>query len=262
MQPRAASIRIDAGPLSRSWNPAAQPPPTIQVPPTTTPSLAMIAFHFSTFRSIWLCLALLFCGPAAPGWANEFGLFTYRVYVSQIDITGYPTDAVGAVEIPAMIAGRPVRSILASAFEGCTGLTSVTIPSSVRTIGNVAFRGCTGLTSVTLSTGVTSIGISAFESCTGLTSIILPSSVTSIPEAAFRDCSALASVTLPPSVTSIPEAAFSGCSALTSIPIPPSVSSIGTYAFDECSALTSVSIPSSVSSMAEQLFFCKFVIYC
>lgn len=33
-------------------------------------------------------------------------------------------------------------------FYGCSGLTSLTIPSSVTSIGNWAFRGCSGLTSI------------------------------------------------------------------------------------------------------------------
>ena len=62
-------------------------------------------------------------------------------------------------------------SICPSAFYGCTGLTSVTIPNSVTTIGGDAFRGCTGLTSVTIPNSVTKIGGSAFSGCTGLKKI-------------------------------------------------------------------------------------------
>ena len=38
----------------------------------------------------------------------------------------------------------------ASAFRNCTGLTSITIPSSVTSIGDMAFYGCSNLTSVTV----------------------------------------------------------------------------------------------------------------
>ena len=58
-----------------------------------------------------------------------------------------------------------------SAFEGCSSLTSLTIPSSVTSIGAFAFKGCSGLTSLTIPSGVTSIGRSAFSGCSGLTSI-------------------------------------------------------------------------------------------
>ncbi len=52
-----------------------------------------------------------------------------------------------------------------SAFYGCGGLTSVTIPNSVTSIGNKAFSDCSGLTSVTIGNSVTFIGNSAFGKC-------------------------------------------------------------------------------------------------
>ena len=72
------------------------------------------------------------------------------------------------------------------AFYCCSGLTSLTIPSSVTSISNHAFSGCSGLTSLTLPSGVTEIGWGAFSGCSGLTSLTIPSSVTSIGKNAFQ----------------------------------------------------------------------------
>ena len=143
------------------------------------------------------------------------------------------------------------------AFEGCSSLTSLTIPSSVTSIGFSAFSGCSGLTSLTIPSSVTSIGSSAFEGCSGLTSFTIPSSVTSISSGAFEGCSGLTSFTIPSSVTSIGSGAFEGCSGLTSLTIPSSVTSIGYKVFSGCSGLTSLTIPSSVTSISSGAFlFC------
>ena len=140
-------------------------------------------------------------------------------------------------------------------FEGCSGLTSLTIPSSVTEIGNWAFFGCSGLTSLTIPSGVTSIGDSAFSGCSGLTSLTIPSGVTSIGYYAFDGCSRLTSLTIPSSVTEIGGYAFSGCSGLTSLTIPSGVTSIGGYAFYDCSGLTSLTIPSSVTEIGGYAFY-------
>lgn len=73
-------------------------------------------------------------------------------------------------------------------FEGCSGLTSVTIPNSVSAIGFSTFAGCTSLTTVKIGNGVTYIGPYAFQSCIGLKSIIIGSGVTEIRDHAFQKC--------------------------------------------------------------------------
>ena len=141
------------------------------------------------------------------------------------------------------------------ALSGCSGLTSLTIPSSVTSIGYCAFEGCSGLTSLIIPSSVTSIGNNAFWGCSGLTSLIIPSSVTSIGNSAFWGCSGLTSLIIPSSVTSIGNSAFQDCSGLTSLIIPSSVTSIGDYAFEGCSGLTSLIIPSSVTSIDRGTFW-------
>ena len=212
------------------------------------------------------------------------GYSSYTSCMSAID-----SGTRGDLVIPSEINGHPVTSIGRSAFEGCTGLTSVTIPDSVTSIGDRVFYGCSGMTSVTIPDSVTSISSSAFYGCSGLTSVTIPDSVTSIGSSAFYGCSGLTSVTIPDSVTSIGGGAFSGCSGLTTlavnenndcyksvngllltkdgltlilvlgvngnVTILDSVTSIGSSAFEGCSGLTSVTIPDSVTSIGDRAFY-------
>ena len=131
-------------------------------------------------------------------------------------------------------------SIPANYFDGCTGLTSITIGADVTSIGQNAFLRCSSLTSITIGAGVTSIGFNAFSGCSGLTSITIDAGVTSIGNTAFRDCSNLTSITIPDSVTSIGGGAFSGCSGLTSIKFGKSVVTIGNTAFSGCTNLINI----------------------
>ena len=170
----------------------------------------------------------------------------------------YSNEYTGSVNIPSTVnyngTTYSVTSIGDAAFDGCTGLTSVSIPNSVTTIGGGAFDGCTGLTEVTIPNSVTTIDEYAFNSCTGLTNITIPNSVTSIGNLAFSRCTGLTSVTIPNSVTTIGERTFQYCTGLTEVTIPNSVTTIGTGVFYGCTSLTSVTIPNSVTSIGGTAF--------
>lgn len=84
------------------------------------------------------------------------------------EVSGYK-GVLTEVIIPQKYRGRPVSSIGDNAFSGHSGITKVTIPSSVTSIGAYAFGGCTSLSSITIPAGVTGIGSSAFDGCEGLT---------------------------------------------------------------------------------------------
>ncbi len=206
----------------------------------------------------------------------------FNSYLSTI--ISYPGGREGGYVIP-----DSVWSIESCAFEGCTGLTEITIPNSVTSIESSAFNGCTGLTSVTIPDSVTSIDSDAFGGCTGLNEInvgegnknyksvegvlfnsylstiisypggreggyVIPDSVWSIESCAFEGCTGLTEITIPNSVTSIESSAFNGCTGLTSITIPGSVTTIEYSAFEGCTGLTSITIPNSVTTIRASSF--------
>ena len=201
----------------------------------------------------------------------------FTVWSSGATVNGVVGGASGTATIPSSLGGAPVTEIRWSAFKGCAGLSSVTIPVGVASIGNGAFedctglksivipgsvaelgwgafRGCAGLMSATLATGVRKIGNDAFADCTGLTSLSLPPTVTEIGWDAFSGCTALSSITIPSNATSIGDYAFRNCTGLKSVTIPKGVTNIGDGAFDGCSSLTSVSIPTGVTRIGDYAF--------
>ena len=151
--------------------------------------------------------------------------------------------------------GVLVNNVQAALIQYPGGKTGgYTTPTGVTSLGSDAFNGCTGLTSITIANSVTNIGESAFGNCSNLTSVTLSTNLPSIAAHTFLYCTSLASVTIPNSVTAIGSFGFYGCSALTSVTIPSGVNAIESCAFYGCSSLTSVTIPSSVSSMAGDAF--------
>ena len=136
-----------------------------------------------------------------------------------------------------------------------TGCKNTIIPNSVTSIGDFAFEGCSGLTSVTIGNSVTSIGDGAFSDCSGLTSITIPNSVTSIGNYAFYGCSGLTSVTIGNSVTSIGDEAFKYCeniNTITSLAILPPVCGKGVF-ISELFNKTQVYVPNTGNALARYL---------
>ncbi|WP_418854978.1 leucine-rich repeat domain-containing protein [Prevotella sp.] len=140
------------------------------------------------------------------------------------------------------------------AFDGCSGLTSLTLPAGITSIGSYAFYGCSGLTSLNLPAGITEIGDHTFYCCSRLTSLNLPAGITKIDFYAFYGCRGLTSLNLPAGITEIGNGAFSGCSGLTSLNLPAGITEIGDYAFQGCSGLTSLNLPAGITEIGYGTF--------
>ena len=131
-----------------------------------------------------------------------------------------PTDFAGAYPIPETVEHEgvtyTVTAIGASAFNGCTGLTSFEIPATVTTIGASAFRGCTGITSAVIPDGIRVLPPYIFRECSSLASISLPEGLEVIFGYAFSNCPSLTELTIPSTVIKIDQFALKG-TALTTL---------------------------------------------
>lgn len=135
------------------------------------------------------------------------------------------------------------RVIVSSAFSYCRRLLSVKFPSTLITIGYNAFFQ-TGLTSVTIPSSVKLIDNEAFHACRDLGKMEVESGNTIYDSR--NNCNAIVETStnllvsgckntiIPNTVTSIASLAFRGQDNLMSIVIPNSVTSIGSGAFYRC----------------------------
>ena len=147
-----------------------------------------------------------------------------------VEVSGFTSSIASNVVIPSSVNIKgieyAVTSIGSSAFDGCTGLTSITIPEGVTSIGEETFSGCTGLTSIvwnakncepTYDDGYYSRYGAFYDICSQITDFTFGENVQSIPAYCCYDMSNLTSITIPEGVTEIGEYVFRGCTGLTSI---------------------------------------------
>ena len=99
--------------------------------------------------------ATIYISEGTTGWSNPFAgrptnqIWEYSVINGEATITRYKgTD--GNVNVPAILAGYPVITIVGQAFSNRTDISAITIPNSVTSIGRDAFFNCTGITTVTM----------------------------------------------------------------------------------------------------------------
>jgi hypothetical protein len=174
-----------------------------------------------------LTLALVASAVApATTRASAAAGFVYTLSGANATVTGCETVCPNDLIIPSTLAGHPVTTIGANAFDH-ENLTSVTIPNTVTEISDYAFDN-SPLPSVSIPNSVVTIGSYAFSG-NQLTSVTIPNSVQFIGAAAFFS-NRLTSATIGTSVLQIGGDSFAH-NSLTTITIPSSVFDIGGYAF-------------------------------
>ncbi len=151
-------------------------------------------------------------------------------------------------------------NIASSAFEGCSGITTVSFPPSLRFVGNMAFLGCTGISEVDLAISGIQIGSNAFEGCTALAAVkIATDDVPNAPpvesyigmgtdraDDVFMPGGSMDLAfdpTADPALiysASIGNRAFKDCTSLTTVTLGSNVGYISGYIFEGCTSLTFV----------------------
>ena len=192
------------------------------------------------------------------------------------EVISNPNGYTGIINIPNTIVydnqTYTVTNIGNNAFDGCTSLTSIALPSSLKRIKTGAFSGCTSLGKVIIqdiaawcgiiydgtdSNGDFPLGRAQHlysDNNTEITEVIIPAGVTRIEPLAFRDAKFVTSVTIPNSVTYIGREAFRGMHRLTSVNLPQGITSIEPYLLQDCEALITINIPEGVTNIGEHTF--------
>ncbi|MCH5280145.1 MAG: leucine-rich repeat protein [Lachnospiraceae bacterium] len=139
-----------------------------------------------------------------------------------------------------------------NAFKDCS-VTSLSVSTTVESIGNHAFDGCIGLTQVTLKspTNLTEIGSYAFANC-GITEITIPYQVKKIGSGCFMN-SRLRNINLydniedgATSLNYVGDGLFYNCINLQQVALPQNIKNIDTaeYLFYGCTAMEYLGLPS------------------
>ncbi|MCM1310536.1 MAG: leucine-rich repeat domain-containing protein [Bacteroides sp.] len=140
-----------------------------------------------------------------------------------------------------------VTSIGQQAFQECTNLKTIQLPSTLKLIDQWAFYGCTGLTSIELPESLEELVTYAFQRCSGLESVKFNDALTTIGASAFTNCTSLKEANLPKNLKTLDVGAFNNCSSLSAVTFGPNIESIGQNAFYSC-GLTEFTFPESLTS--------------
>lgn len=136
-----------------------------------------------------------------------------------------PYNACLIQPVTSVTIGFGINKIESSAFENCTLVPVISMPTTLKYIDNNAFKSCSSITNMIIPTGVTHIGNNAFMSCGGMKSVNIPSGIFNIGTNAF-DSTNITNVVIPSTVTSIGNLAFTNCSNINNLVVNTFISNL------------------------------------
>lgn len=197
-------------------------------------------------------LIFLICAVLTSIGASAYDFYVGGIYykqhgLSSVEVTYKNTNYnsySGSVVIPSTFTynGKTytVIRIGEKAFKDCTGLTSVSIPSTVGYLGNWAFSGCTSLKSILIPDCVTEVGVSVMLDCKSLTSVTIGTGLTKLNDFMFCRCTSLEEINIPDNVKEIGTEVFEDDTKLRRVTLGSGMKSLGNYVFSGCTALRTV----------------------
>lgn len=140
------------------------------------------------------------------------------------------------------------------AFSGCSALEELEIPEGVTSLGCSMAAG-TGITEITIPSTVTSSGNSgsgvsakgALAGTENLTKVIFADGMAKLPNYICAGAENISEFEIPSSVTAIGDYAFSGCSAVDEFVIPENVTTLGSCMLAGTS-VTEITVPAVVTA--------------
>ncbi|NQP59240.1 leucine-rich repeat protein [Streptococcus suis] len=136
-------------------------------------------------------------------------------------------------------------------FEGQSGITSLTLPSSLLEVRPYAFTGI-GIESLSLPAGLQKLGTHSFADSPDLKSVNIPSGL-SEGDGAFINSKRLVDITFSAGTTKIIDGLFRG-TGFSEFTIPEGITEIGANAFADNGNLTTIILPSTLRTIGVNAF--------
>lgn len=155
--------------------------------------------------------------------------------------------------IKKLVIPESVKSLGNKMCYGAKNLEEVVLPNNITVIPDYAFENCSSLTNINIPTSLVQIRANAFSQ-TALKEFIAPESLKEIWLYAFKDAKELRNVELK-NVTEIGDMVFENCEKLESIVLPETLEEIGASVFGGCSSLQDIDLPNKPLALDNNTFY-------